>query len=122
MNSVYLLYLLLGYYIHYYKINVNNKFLLAIMAVYIIYMGIRPMGNGLDIPYGKIFSVLAPLTFGIYLLHALFINFLYKFIKLIPENYPTILVIVLTTIITIVLSIGFTYLGRSVKIIKKYVL
>jgi surface polysaccharide O-acyltransferase-like enzyme len=146
INSVYLLYLVLGYYIQYYKINVNTKLLLTIIIVYIVYMGIRPMGNGLDIPLGynspviviitftffcfirqlqkhsKIFYILSPLTFGIYLLHPLFINFLYKFIKLIPENYPSILVIVLTTIITIVLSIGFTYLGRSIKIIKKYVL
>jgi surface polysaccharide O-acyltransferase-like enzyme len=70
----------------------------------------------------KVFDVLSPMCFGIYLIHTLFLNFFYKFIKFTPENYPLLIVIIGSTMITIILSIIFTYIARKIKMIKKYVL
>ena len=155
VNSVYVFYLLLGHYIHNYKVNVNRKALLLLLVLYYVSAVLLPLnksfinnisgGGGIiffdysspivimsafslfcimrrrNAP-GKVFDILSPMCFGIYLIHTLFINFLYKFIKFSPERFPLIIVIIGVSTITIVLSIGFTYMGRRIKIIRKYVL
>jgi surface polysaccharide O-acyltransferase-like enzyme len=154
INSVYVFYLLLGYYIHYNKLKIKNIILMALIMVYVLFVIFMPLNKnfisfenagriiltGYNSPIvimvtaavfcllyqggkkNKAMDIIAPMCFGIYLIHTLFINFLYKFIKLTPEKYPLIIVIVLVTIITIVLSICFSYLARKIKIIKIYLL
>jgi surface polysaccharide O-acyltransferase-like enzyme len=154
INSVYVFYLLMGYYIHYNKITINVGILWTLLTVYILFAIFMPInknfvnlsGGGHLILTGynspivimatfaifcimhqknkanKIIEIIAPMCFGIYLIHTLFINFLYKFIKLTPGKYPLIIVIIMAIIITIVLSTGFSYIARKIKIIKKYVL
>jgi surface polysaccharide O-acyltransferase-like enzyme len=61
---------------------------------------------------------------GLYLcipLIKIFINFLYKFIKLTPAKSPLIIVIITVMSITILLSMGFSCIARKIKIIRKVV-
>jgi surface polysaccharide O-acyltransferase-like enzyme len=154
INSVYVFYLLLGYYISYNKIAINFWILRSLLIAYIIFAFFMPLnkdfvnlsGGGHLILTGynspivvmatfaifcilyqknkpsKIMETIAPMCFGIYLIHTLFINILYKFVKFSPEKYPLIMVVIITTLITIVLSMGFSYVARKIKIVKKYVL
>jgi surface polysaccharide O-acyltransferase-like enzyme len=154
INSVYVFYLLLGYYIHYNKVTIKNKILMALLVFYILFIILISLDkkfvtlseggaiilSGYNSPIVvmvtfvifcimhqnrisyKIVENIVPMCFGIYLIHTLFINYLYKFIKLTPEKYPLIIVVILTSIITILLSISFCYLARKIKIVKKYIL
>jgi surface polysaccharide O-acyltransferase-like enzyme len=154
VNSVYLFYLLLGYYIHYEKIKINIGILWTLLAAYMLFAILMPLNEkfidfsggahciltGYNSPIvvmatfavfgilyqknksNKMMETIAPMCFGIYLIHTLFINILYKFIKFTPENYPLIMVVVITTLSTIILSICFSCVARRIKIIKKYVL
>jgi surface polysaccharide O-acyltransferase-like enzyme len=154
INSVYILYLLLGYCIHYNKIEIKNSILLALIMAYILFVVFMPLNRnfvsltdgrhiiltGYNSPIvvmatlcifcllhqrnktNKTMDIIAPMCFGIYLIHTLFINFLYKYANLTPEKYPLIIVVILTTVITILLSIFFSYLARKIKIIRKYIL
>jgi surface polysaccharide O-acyltransferase-like enzyme len=154
INSVYVFYLLLGYYIHYYKITIKNTILTVLLILYLLFVILIPLNKNFVSLYDggriilaeynspvvvmitfaifcflhqknkshKAIEAVAPMCFGIYLIHRLFINFLYKFIKLTPEKYPLIIVISSTAIITIFFSIAFSYSARKIKIIKKYIL
>jgi surface polysaccharide O-acyltransferase-like enzyme len=154
INSVYVFYLLLGYYIHYNRIEIEKSILFALIIVYVLFVIFMPLNKnfvslengghiiltGYNSPMvvmvtigvfcllyqgnkeNKIMDITAPMCFGIYLIHTLFINFLYKFIKIIPEKHPLIIVILLTSIITILLSICFSYLARKIKIVRLYLL
>jgi surface polysaccharide O-acyltransferase-like enzyme len=154
INSVYVFYLLFGYYIHYKKITIQNNILWSLIAAYVLFAIFMPLNKnfviisngghliltGYNSPIvvmvtfaifcllhqkpeqSKTMDIIAPMCFGIYLIHTLFINFLYKFIKLSPEKYPLLIVVVLTTIITILFSMCFSYFVRKIKIIKTYLL
>jgi surface polysaccharide O-acyltransferase-like enzyme len=154
INSVYVFYILLGYYIHYNKITIKNEILLILMMFYVLFTILMPLNKnfvswanggsitltGYNSPIvimitfalfcflhqrntqNKIMEIIAPICFGVYLIHTLFINFIYKIIKFSPEKYPLIMVVVLTAIVTILLSMCFSYLARKIKIIKKYLL
>lgn len=63
------------------------------------------------------------LCFGVYLIHPLFIQFMYRFIKLTPVNF------IHYKLITVLFSLGFiiisfiaSYLMSQIKILKKYIL
>ena len=70
----------------------------------------------------KIFVFIAPLTYGIYLIHPVFLNVIFKFLKFTPDNYPLAPVIILSTVVTTILSVLLTFAARKVKLIRKYVL
>jgi surface polysaccharide O-acyltransferase-like enzyme len=70
----------------------------------------------------KIFDILSPLCFGIYLTHAFFIGFIYRFINMTPEKYPLLIAIMGTLFLTVLLSLGFSWSARKIKIIKEYIL
>jgi surface polysaccharide O-acyltransferase-like enzyme len=150
VNSVYMFYLLLGYYIHYNKITINPGILWFLLTVYIIFAILMPLNiNFVDLSNGghlklsgynspvvvmatfavfcvlhqkskpnKIMEKVSPMCFGIYLIHTLFINILYKFIKFTPQKYPLIMVVIMTILITIALSVCFSYAARKIKVIK----
>jgi surface polysaccharide O-acyltransferase-like enzyme len=154
INSVYIFYLILGYYIHYNKITINNGILWSLMGCYIFYVILMPLNKsfidlsdggrlkltGYNSPivvmvtsvifllfhknnkYNKLIEKISVICFGIYLIHPLFINFLYKYIKFSPEKYPLVIVIVITVLVTLILSMGFSYIARKIKIIRRYVL
>jgi surface polysaccharide O-acyltransferase-like enzyme len=154
INSVYVFYLLLGYYIHYNNITIKNRFLWALIAAYIFFVILMPLDRNFVVlssgghiiltnynspivvmiafamfclfrqrnKTDKIIEIIAPLCFGVYLIHTLFTNFLYKFLGFSPEKYPLIIVVFSVTIITILFSILLTYLVRKIKIIRMYLL
>jgi len=124
IDSVYFFYLILGYYIHYYKININNKILWLMITAYIIFLILMPLNsNFVDLSFGgnillngptspivvmatfaifslalkinkskPIIDIISQIVFGMYLIHPLFINLIYKFLKFTPEKYPFIFV------------------------------
>jgi surface polysaccharide O-acyltransferase-like enzyme len=148
INSVYVFYLLMGYYIHYNKLSINSGILWSLLTAYMLFAILMPLNenfvnfsDGGRLKLGdynspivimatfaifcilyqknkpnKIMEKIAPMCFGIYLIHTLFINILYKFIKFIPGKYPLIIVVITTTLITIVLSMCFSYTARKIKI------
>jgi surface polysaccharide O-acyltransferase-like enzyme len=157
INSVYVFYLILGYYIHYNNVALKNRILFTLVILYLLYVGLMPLNENFYILSGegsgaiilnvynspivvmvtfavfcifrqhikaprKIINFIVPLCFGIYLIHPLFINLLYKFIKLSPEKYPLIIVLVLVSVITLVLSFSFSYFARKLEILRNYVL
>jgi surface polysaccharide O-acyltransferase-like enzyme len=152
INSVFVFYLLLGHYIHKYDLRINNKLLCLMGILYILYIILIPLNknnvNGTSIIglYGNIsplvvmltfcvfcyfrqnvntnnvYNFVSPQTFGMYLIHALFLNIFFKFIKFTPENYPLIIVIICTSIFTILFSLLFSFIVRKIKIINKYIL
>jgi surface polysaccharide O-acyltransferase-like enzyme len=149
VNSVFLFYFLLGYYIHYYNVTIKNKILFGMGMIYIGYIVVIQLKtDGINIIglYGnisplvvmitlaifcfvrqntrniKLNKIISPYCFGIYLIHQFFLNLFYKFIKFTPEKYPAAIVAITITISTIILSFCFTYCLRKIKIIKNYVL
>jgi surface polysaccharide O-acyltransferase-like enzyme len=90
---------------------------IVVMGTFVLFCFIHQKNKS-----NKFFDILSPMCFGIYLIHTLFINFLYKFIKFTPEKYPLINIIICVSITTFILSIGFTFIARKINIIKKYLL
>ena len=152
VTCVYLFYFLIGYYIHHYKKYFNKRNSLYILAAYLLFIsvilcfsisltktgGLKCVGYSSPITVlltivifslfqqtnfvKNIFNKTAPLTFGVYLIHPLFINLIFKFIKFTPENYPFWIVVIMTIILTILFSFLFAYLWRKIPFVKKYVL
>lgn len=154
IESVYVFYLFLGYYVSQLEIKLNNFLLLGLTAGYVIYAMLMPLNTNFIIPsngggiiflgYGSpvvaiaafsIFCLLrqnnivnslvnhiSPLCFGIYLIHPLFINFIFKFLGLTPENLPLTLVIIGTFTIVTLSSILFTFFAKRIRIVKDYIL
>jgi surface polysaccharide O-acyltransferase-like enzyme len=152
VNSVFVFYFLLGHYIHQYDIRVNNKVLLLMSTLYlllvVLFIPNSPFTNG-DCPFcfynqispfivmitfavfclvrqniktNKFHDFISKQSFGIYLIHPLFLHIFYKLLKFTPEKYPFITVITTVTIVTVLASLLFTVLCRKIKVIKKYVL
>jgi surface polysaccharide O-acyltransferase-like enzyme len=152
INSVYVFYLLLGHYIHQYNIYLNKKSLILMTVLYILYTILMPLNkdfvNGTSIVglYGnisplvvmitfcifcflrqyivsdKIFDLVSKQVFGMYLIHPLFLNVFFKFLKITPEKYPLILVIISITIMTVIFSLLFSIFARKIKFVKENVL
>jgi surface polysaccharide O-acyltransferase-like enzyme len=152
INSVFVLYLLLGHYVHQYNLCINNKLLFLISLLYLLYMILISLNNNFisgdsiiglngnisplvviitlcifcfirqNVSSNKIYDFISPLIFGMYLIHQLFLNVFFKFIKFTPEKYPLIVVVVCMPIITVICSFLFSMIARKIKIIKKYVL
>jgi surface polysaccharide O-acyltransferase-like enzyme len=89
----------------------------VVMITFAIFCGFRQKNKAL-----KTAGIIAPMCLGIYLVHMVFINFLYKFIKISPEKYPLPVIVILASLTTIVLSTAFSCLARKIKIVKKYIL
>lgn len=63
------------------------------------------------------------LCFGVYLIHPLFIHFTYRFLKVTPlscKNYPVMTIVLF--LIFVLLSFSLSWILRTNKIIKKYIL
>jgi surface polysaccharide O-acyltransferase-like enzyme len=150
MASVFIFYLILGYYIHYYNIVIKKRILLCMFAVYLLFYvlaSIKMYNVNVDWILGdpasplntlaamavfcfvrqtvrssKFCDFLAPLCFGIYIVHMIFINFIYKALKFTPDRYNLILVVLVTFFATTVLSILTVYLLRKIEFIRKHLL
>ena len=147
--SGYIFYYFYGYYLYHYDINkkykIINYILAIIVIIYTIYRAITI--NSLDNIYSyvslvpcilsstmvllcknktikkdKLINLIAVNSLGIYILHQLFINIIYKVIKFdIIVNYPYIGLIIYSLVI-LLSSLLLTYLLRKIKFIRKYFL
>ena len=147
--SGYIFYYFYGYYL--YKYNINKKYkiinyIVCILAIiYTIYRAITI--NSLDNVYSyvtlvpfiisssiilllkdkeinkdKIINLIAVNSLGIYILHQLFINIIYKVVKFdIIVNYPYIGLVIYSLVI-LLCSLLLTYLLRKIKFVRKYFL
>lgn len=154
VTSVYIFYLLLGYYVHYNKVSIKNGILFMLTLLYILYSIIMPLnkdyyslsnaGHLVLTEYNsplvalaafsifcifrqnnksfKLINNVTPMCFGVYLVHAFFINLLYKYIEFTPEKHTFLFVIISTILITITMSLVFTYFARKITIIKEFLL
>lgn len=68
----------------------------------------------------KAISILSECTLGIYLIHTLFIEQVYRRIGLVQEKFPSIVVILLFSIMTFVLSFLVTYVVHKIPKIGKF--
>ena len=67
-------------------------------------------------------SWLCPLCFGIYLIHPIFLNFFYKFLKITIMDFRLFVGIVAFFLVTLVGSVAGTWLLRKIPFLRKYVL
>lgn len=70
----------------------------------------------------KVIKFIAPLTFGIYIMHPVFINFCYKVLHLTVEKYSLGISLFIVSLITIVGSIVATFILRLIPFVRKYIL
>lgn len=70
----------------------------------------------------KIANRIAPYCFGIYLMHTVFINFAYKFLKIETETVVPILNFTGFTLLFTLLSLASTYILMKIPFMRKYVL
>ena len=67
-------------------------------------------------------KLLSELSFGVYIFHAVFINFIYKVLHLSPANLNVFLMWVIVFVITSILSLLTTYILRLIPLVRKYIL
>ena len=70
----------------------------------------------------KMISWLCPLCFGIYLIHPVFLNFFYKFLKITIMDFRLFVGIVAFFLVTLAGSVAGTWLLRKIPFLRKYVL
>lgn len=70
----------------------------------------------------RIINFVAPLTFGVYIMHPVFINFCYKVFHITVENYPLIISLVIVSLITIIGSLLATWILRLIPFVRKRIL
>jgi surface polysaccharide O-acyltransferase-like enzyme len=147
--SSYIFYYFYGYYLYKYNISKEYKifnYILGILAIgYTIYSAITVnvidkafayttlvpcilsssvvlLFKDKNIKKDKLINLIAVNSLGIYIIHQLFINVIYKVIKFdIIVNYPYIGLIIYSLVI-LLLSLLTTYLLRKSKFIRKYFL
>jgi surface polysaccharide O-acyltransferase-like enzyme len=139
IGSIFVFYLLLGHYIHQYKFCLDNRIVLLMVILYVLYIALMPI-NGYTSPLvamitfcifcyfhqniksNRLFDFISPQIFGMYLIHQFFLNIFFKFIKFTPDRYPFALVVIVIMIMTIIFSLMFSIVSRKIKFIKNYVL
>ena len=69
----------------------------------------------------KIETFLASMSFGVYIFHAVFLNFIYKATPFTPVNYPLVLVVSIAFVITSIFSIFITWIFKKIPYLNKLV-
>ena len=67
-------------------------------------------------------TVINPLSYGVYVIHALFLNVLYKVVRLTPERYNVVLMWSVAYLVTLAGSLLVVWLLRKIPVVRKYVL
>ena len=67
-------------------------------------------------------KLLSDLSFGVYIFHAVFINFIYKVLKLSPAIINVFIIWLAVFVVTSISSFILTYLFRCIPFVKKHVL
>lgn len=75
-----------------------------------------------DRPYGVFQSLLARLSFAVYLLHPLFLNIAYKFFHITPLDFPIGISLPLFFMAVLLLALTAAWLLHGIPLLRKYVL
>lgn len=70
----------------------------------------------------RVEKLLSELSFGVYIFHALFINVIYKVLRLSPASMNVFLMWAIVFCVTAVSSLALTYVLRLVPFVRKYIL
>ncbi len=92
------------------------------IAVAAVSIFIAAAGFGKAYTASKIVLHLSKLTFGVYLLHPLFLNLMVKALHIYPMQWFPPLSVLLTTVIIFLLSSSTVYLLRKIPFVRKYIL
>ena len=65
---------------------------------------------------------IVPLSFGVYIVHAVFINFIYKVLHFTPDRFNVAVMLSVTFIVTTVCSLLAVLVLRKIPFVKKYLL
>lgn len=147
MFSIYIFYLLLGYVIHYKNFKLNNGLATAFLLLFALYIGIIQCGNfthprfGYESPIvvlaafaffslgkninrkrSKLIKFIGPLTFGVYIVHPVFINVCNKVWHLTSDKYSLMFSIMSMSLITIIGSIFLVFVLRLIPFVRERVL
>lgn len=146
--NIYPFYYILGYYVGNNNIKISKKTISASIIICLIILILSAVKNVSDIAdyhsliviilstsifilakdtseyykkhYGNILKLISRCSFGMYILHMFFINILYKFLKLNPFNYNSLILLVLFIII-FTASLVSSYILTKIPIVKKYI-
>lgn len=144
INGIFILYLLLGYYLS--KFFINNKTLItswclcALLIILCSWKGIRFDSIGYnDIPVvwlsinvymsflklekhakcSKLVLLIDANCFGIYIIHMVFVNFIYKVLNFNPYNYQPLAVWLFLSITIFILSFCYSVIVKKIPVINK---
>lgn len=146
ISGVFILYLMLGYYIP--QININDKALMIswgvniaiilmisykeikmdslsyndILTVWLsfnVYATCFKLHNIFGKIYNRTLKIIAETTFGIYIIHMVFVNVIYKVICFNPYKYQPVIIWFGLTIVIYFMSIFVTLLVRKIPIMNK---
>ncbi len=67
-------------------------------------------------------TIIAPLSFGVYIIHMLFMNIIFKLLHFTPEHYNVYLIWLTVFITSLLLSLITVFLLRKITIIRKWLL
>lgn len=70
----------------------------------------------------RIIKFVTPLTFGVYIMHPVFINFCYKLFHITIENYSLIISLVIVSLTTIIGSLFATWVLRLIPFVRRHIL
>lgn len=107
------------------KVTYSNNFNIDILVDLIPVSIFVLFCNEEDMKKTKIVSYMSEQSFGVYIFHAVFLNFIYKVLKLPSQFYKGIkllLLWVIVFIITLLLSLIVTTVLRKIKFIRKWIL
>jgi len=151
-SSAYLFYYILGYAIHFDRIKIGKKvstfgvFIGVLWCILAQFLPNCTITSGAGIKYASFFGVfisagifslakkkcktsadcidniLNPLSFGVYVIHALFINFMYKAVHFTPDRYTIWIIWVAVFVITCASSLLFVFIARKIPFVRKYIL
>lgn len=136
-------YYLAGYAIHSDRLKINNNLCIALIVLSVAYIvGMSFLKDNImfcnfeinNVSYIGIMSIavfaltkncvsgdtrkvelfLANMSFGVYIFHALFLNFIYKFLKITPEHYSFYILWPCIFIITAIGSVVLTYIWKKI--------
>ncbi|MDR0963664.1 MAG: acyltransferase family protein [Clostridium sp.] len=143
LASLYVLYFLLGHYLHYYDIHIKNVIGIMILIIYTFCIFILPLER-LDhniltpliilaasaifvlvrqtIKTDRGYAKITLLCFGVYLIHQLFIHILFEGFENLLGGIPLFYVFIAGLVAVSGLSFLFTFVARKIKIVRDYLL
>ena len=92
------------------------------VAIFTFSVSVFVIGFASFVKESKIIRKLSECSFGVYLVHCYFINFIYKFINITPVDYPLILSASIMFITVFSLSVITVMILMKIPFIKKYIL